>query len=80
MTARGKPVQRSFIRVEADEVTYDLHIILRFRRRKSPGRSGDFAVAEVPGVLEFNVPGTFRSESQDRTGRAACRTSTGASG
>ena len=27
--------RRSFIRVEADEVTYDLHIILRYRLEKA---------------------------------------------
>jgi len=41
--------RRSFIRVEADEVTYDLHIILRYRIEKALV-SGDLAVADLPGA------------------------------
>ena len=42
-------VQPSFIRVEADEVTYNLHIILRFELEQAI-ISGDLAVADVPGA------------------------------
>jgi carboxypeptidase Taq len=42
-------VHPSFIRVEADEATYNLHIILRFEVEQAL-ISGDLAVADVPGV------------------------------
>ncbi len=44
-------VQPSFIRVEADEVTYNLHIILRFELEQAI-ISGDLAVADVPGAWD----------------------------
>ncbi len=40
-------VQPSFIRVEADEATYNLHVLLRFEIEQSL-ISGDLAVADVP--------------------------------
>jgi carboxypeptidase Taq len=40
-------VQPSAIRVEADEVTYNLHILLRYQLEKSL-LTGDLAVADVP--------------------------------
>ena len=40
-------VERSFIRVEADEVTYDLHIVLRFEIEREL-IEGKLKVAEVP--------------------------------
>ncbi|MDX6766224.1 MAG: carboxypeptidase M32 [Candidatus Methylacidiphilales bacterium] len=40
-------IERSFIRVEADEVTYDLHIILRFRIERRL-IEGDLEAADVP--------------------------------
>lgn len=48
LTAAVNRVQPSFIRVEADEVTYDLHIALRFdvERRLI---EGDLDVKDVPG-------------------------------
>jgi len=42
-------VRPSLIRVEADEVTYNLHIILRFELEQ-PLLSGDLAPADVPAV------------------------------
>lgn len=42
-------VQPSFIRVEADEATYNLHILLRFDLER-PLISGDLLPADVPGV------------------------------
>lgn len=39
--------ERSFIRVEADEVTYDLHIILRFRVERAM-IAGEISMAEIP--------------------------------
>lgn len=42
-------VQPSFIRVEADEATYNLHILLRFDLER-PLIAGDLKPADVPGV------------------------------
>jgi carboxypeptidase Taq len=42
-------VRPSFIRVEADEVTYNLHIMLRFELEQ-PLLTGDLKPADVPGV------------------------------
>ena len=42
-------VERSFIRVEADEMTYPAHVILRFRLEQALV-SGDLAVADLPGA------------------------------
>lgn len=42
-------VRRSFIRVEADEVTYNLHIVLRFELERSLVR-GDLAVKDLPAA------------------------------
>ncbi|MEQ9199948.1 MAG: carboxypeptidase M32, partial [Rhodospirillales bacterium] len=42
-------VQPGFIRVEADEVTYPLHVILRYRLEKAM-LSGDLAIADLPGA------------------------------
>ncbi|MDD4985371.1 MAG: carboxypeptidase M32, partial [Dehalococcoidales bacterium] len=42
-------VEPSLIRIEADEVTYNLHIILRFELEKAL-LSGELAVADLPGA------------------------------
>lgn len=42
-------VERGFIRVDADEVTYPLHVILRYRLEKAL-LSGDLAPADLPGA------------------------------
>jgi carboxypeptidase Taq len=42
-------VAPGFIRVDADEVTYPLHVILRWRLEQ-PLLSGDLAVADLPGA------------------------------
>jgi carboxypeptidase Taq len=47
ITAAVNRVCLSFIRVEADQVTYDLHIILRFEVERRM-IAGDIAVADVP--------------------------------
>jgi carboxypeptidase Taq len=44
-------VRPSLIRVEADEVTYDLHIVLRFRLELALIR-GDLAAADLPGAWD----------------------------
>jgi len=65
-------VRPSFIRVEADEVTYDLHIILRFELERAL-IEGDLAVADVPAawnekfrsLLGLAVPDDARGCLQD---------------
>ena len=42
-------VERGFIRVESNEVTYPAHVILRFRLERAM-ISGDLAVADLPGA------------------------------
>jgi carboxypeptidase Taq len=42
-------VERGFIRVNADEVTYPAHVILRFRLEQAL-IAGDLAVADLPGA------------------------------
>ena len=42
-------VERGFIRVDADEVTYPLHVILRFRLERAL-ISGDLAPGDLPGA------------------------------
>ncbi len=42
-------VERGLIRVEADEVTYPLHVILRFRLERAL-LAGDLPVADLPGA------------------------------
>ncbi|MFC0411041.1 carboxypeptidase M32 [Roseomonas elaeocarpi] len=42
-------VERSFIRVEADEMTYPAHVILRFRLERAL-IAGDLRVADLPGA------------------------------
>jgi carboxypeptidase Taq len=42
-------VARSFIRVDADEVTYSAHVILRYRLETAM-IAGDLAVADLPGA------------------------------
>jgi carboxypeptidase Taq len=45
----GRQVRPSFIRVDADEVTYPLHIILRYRLEQAL-IAGNLAVADLPGA------------------------------
>jgi carboxypeptidase Taq len=42
-------VRRGFIRVDADEMTYPAHVILRFRLEQAL-IAGDLAVADIPGA------------------------------
>ncbi len=42
-------VKRGFIRVDADEMTYPAHVILRFRLERAMV-AGDLAVADLPGA------------------------------
>jgi carboxypeptidase Taq len=51
-------VQPSFIRVEADQVTYDLHIILRFEIEMKM-LEGQLAVADVPAYWNEQFEKSF---------------------
>ena len=42
-------VERGFIRVDADEMTYPAHVILRFRLEQAL-TSGDLSIADLPGA------------------------------
>lgn len=46
---RAIHVERGFIRVDADEVTYPAHIILRYRLERAL-LSGDLALSDLPGA------------------------------
>ncbi len=70
--AAARRVSPSFIRVEADEVTYDLHIILRFELERAL-INGDLAVKDLPEawaarfkeLLGLTVPDHARGCLQD---------------
>ena len=49
LVARLRHVKRSFIRVEADEMTYPAHVILRYRLEAAM-IAGDLQVADLPGA------------------------------
>ncbi|WP_206932073.1 carboxypeptidase M32 [Roseococcus thiosulfatophilus] len=65
-------VSRGFIRVDADEMTYPAHVILRFRLERAM-IGGDLAVADLPGawadglhaLLDITPPDDARSCLQD---------------
>jgi carboxypeptidase Taq len=57
-------VQPSFIRVEADEATYNMHIILRFELEQAL-ISGDLPPADVPGVWNDKFKKSFNLTPAD---------------
>ena len=72
-------VRPSLIRVEADEITYPLHVVLRFELEVAL-IEGDLAVADVPGGLGRGDAAPARRRPCPTTAAARCRTSTGPSG
>ncbi|HEV2364357.1 MAG TPA: carboxypeptidase M32 [Caulobacteraceae bacterium] len=61
-------LDEGFIRVEADEVTYPLHIILRFRLERAL-LSGDLAVSDIPGAWSDSFQSLLgRVPPDDRAG------------
>lgn len=61
-------VEPGFIRVDADEVTYPLHVILRYRLEKAL-LSGDLAVEDLPAAWNSGMRNTLGiSPSNDRLG------------
>ncbi len=65
-------IERSFVRVEADEATYNLHVMLRFELERAMLR-GDLSIADLPAawnerfeqLLGVNVPDNKRGCLQD---------------
>lgn len=51
-------VQPSFIRVEADEVTYNLHVMLRFDLERAVIK-GELSVADLPGAWDERFAADF---------------------
>lgn len=51
-------VKRSFIRVEADEVTYNLHVMMRFDLERAVVH-GDLPVADLPGAWNERFEADF---------------------
>ena len=71
-------VRPSLIRVEADEVTYPLHVVLRFELEVAL-IEGDLAVADVPGRVGRGDARACSASPCPTTAAARCRTSTGPS-
>ena len=61
-------VEPSLIRVEADELTYNLHILIRFELEVALLR-GDLAVADLPGAWNDAVPRDARRRGPARRRR-----------
>lgn len=59
-------VERSFIRVEADEATYNLHVMLRFELERALIR-GDLAVADLPGAWNERFEALIGAKVPDDT-------------
>ena len=65
-------VKPDFIRVEADELSYNMHIMIRFEIERAMMR-GDLSVSDIPGVwnqkykeyLDLDVPDDRRGCLQD---------------
>ncbi|KAG0301116.1 hypothetical protein BGZ98_008609 [Dissophora globulifera] len=61
-------VEPGFIRIEADEVTYPMHVILRYEIEKALVE-GDITVAEVPGIWNAKMKEYLGMDVQeDRVG------------
>ncbi len=64
MTRAVNQAERSFIRVEADEVTYDLHILLRFEIEKAIF-DGEISVSQIPQEWNRRFKEMFGMEVSD---------------
>ena len=64
-----------FIRVDADEVTYPLHVMLRYRLERAM-LAGDLSLADLPGAWNEGCA-SFWASCRPTTRWAACRTSIG---
>ena len=74
---RAIRVEPGYIRVDADEVTYPAHIMLRYRLERAL-IAGELAVDEIPGAWA-EVQGPCSGSGRKATRKAVCRTSTGRS-
>jgi carboxypeptidase Taq len=57
-------IERGFIRVDADEMTYPAHVILRFRLEQAMV-GGDLAVADLPGAWNDGFAGLLGTPPPD---------------
>jgi carboxypeptidase Taq len=64
MYAAVNRVERSMIRVEADEVTYNLHVVLRFGLERALLR-GDLAVKDLPGAWSDRMEALLGARPRD---------------
>ncbi len=64
MARAANQASKSFIRVEADEVTYDLHIILRYEIEKAIF-SGDLAIDDIPEAWNEKFKKSFGLKVKD---------------
>ena len=72
-------VERGFIRVDADEMTYPAHVILRFRLEQALF-AGDLRGGRPARRLERRHARRCSASCRPTTRAAACRTSTGTTG
>ena len=70
-------VRPSLIRIEADEATYNLHILVRFELEQAL-LADDLQVADLPGAWNEKYRAVPGHRAAHRTPTACCRTSTGA--
>ena len=70
-------VEPSLIRVEADEVTYNLHVIVRFELERALLR-GELGVDDLPGAWNERMRTSSASRRRTTGGRAAGRPLVGA--
>ncbi len=70
-------VQPTLIRVDADEVTYNLHIIMRFEIEKRLF-DGTLAVKDLPAAWKAHRRRSCSDSRRRTTARACCRMCTGA--
>ena len=75
---RVNVVHPTLIRVEADEATYALHVILRFELELAL-MEGTLAVADLPAAWNDGMRDLLGHRRPGRRATAACRTSTGRS-
>ena len=78
-TSRVNRVEPSLIRVQADEVTYNLHIMIRFELERALV-SGDLRGGRPARRVERGLPRRPGRDAARTTPRAACRTATGPTG
>ncbi len=71
-------VRRSLIRVDADELTYPVHIMLRYDLEKQILK-GELPIRDLPEAWNARHGRSSRRAARRTTPKAACRTCTGRS-